>query len=146
MYQAGNFQEDAGRKNDDFWQVIAKDRPHNRRAQPFQVTAVETQTALDAYESVLAAAGATLPKRDAVDKRVVDEVRSGRVGLINSQVDVGGWPSYSKARPSQDSDNDGMPDSWEIEQQLDPQKDDHLGDANGDGYPNLENYLNAAAE
>lgn len=143
MYQAANFQEDAGAKNDDFWQLITKERPHNKRAEPFEVAAVETQSAEDAYESVLASAGATLPKRDAVDTRVVEEVRIGKVGLINSQADVGGWPAYKSAPAPKDSDNDGMPDEWESENGLDPQKDDHLGDVDGDGYPNLENYLNA---
>lgn len=143
MFQSGNFQEDAGAKNDDFWSLISKERPHNRRAEPFEVAGVETQSAAEAYESVLASAGATLPKRDAVDARVVEEVRSGKVGLINSQADVGGWPAYQSMPPEQDSDNDGMPDAWETEQGLDPQKDDHLGDVDGDGFPNLEAYLNS---
>ena len=142
MFQAGNYQEDAGAKNDDFWQLITKERPHNKRAEPFEVAAVETQSAEDAYESVLASAGATLPKRDAVDVRIVEEVRSGKLGLINSQSEVGGWPRYRSAPAPKDSDNDGMPDAWEVEQGLDPNEQDHLDDANGDGYPNLEEYLN----
>jgi pectate lyase len=142
MYQAGNFQEDAGAKNDDFWQLISKERSHNKRAEPFQVASVETQAAKDAYESILATAGATLPKRDAVDARVVDEVRNGKIGLANSQTEVGGWPAYRSTPSPQDSDNDGMPDDWETEQGLNPEKDDHVGDADGDGYPNLEEWLN----
>lgn len=142
MYQAANFQEDAGAKNDDFWQLIAKERPHNKRAKPFEVVAVETQSAQDAYESVLSSAGATLPKRDAVDARIVDEVRAGKVGLINSQTDVDGWPTYRSTPAPKDTDNDGMPDEWEHKRGLNPQKDDHLGDIDGDGYPNVEQYLN----
>jgi hypothetical protein len=142
MYQVGNFQEDADVKNDDFWQLVAKERPHNRRAEPFEVAPVETQSAQDAYESVLTSAGATLPKRDAADARVVDEVRAGKIGLINSQADVDGWPSYQPTPAPQDSDNDGMPDDWEQDHGLNPQQDDHLGDVDGDGYPNVEQYLN----
>jgi hypothetical protein len=142
MYQLANFQEDAGAKNDDFWQLITKERPHNKRAEPFEVASVETQSAQDAYEAVLTSAGATLPKRDAVDARIVEEVRAGKVGLINSQADVGGWPAYKSAPAPKDSDNDGMPDDWEAEHKLNSKVDDHLGDADGDGYPNLEEFLN----
>jgi pectate lyase len=142
MYQAGNFQEDAGAKNDDFWQLITKERPHNKRAEPFEVAAVQTQSAQDAYEAVLASAGATLPKRDGVDRRVVEEVRAGKIGLINSQVDVGGWPAYQSVPAPKDTDNDGMPDAWETQHGLDPNKDDHLGDIDHDGLPNLDHYLN----
>jgi pectate lyase len=142
MFQAGNFQEDAGNKNDDFWQLITKERPHNKRAEPFEVDSVKTQTAQEAYESVLSAAGATLPKRDAVDTRIIEEVRAGKIGLINSQADVGGWPAYQSAPAELDSDKDGMPDAWETEHKLNLKVDDHLGDVDGDGYPNLENYLN----
>ena len=35
-----------------------------------------------------------------------------------------------------------MPDAWETEHGLKPNKDDHLDDADGDGYPNLEEFLN----
>ena len=101
MYQTANFQEDAGAKNDDFWKLITKWRPHNKRAEPFDVAAVTTQPAKEAYESVLDSAGATLPKRDAVDARIVKEVREGKVGLINSQTEVGGWPRYGSATRSQ---------------------------------------------
>jgi pectate lyase len=142
IYQADNFQEDAGAKNDDFWQLITKWRPNNRRDEPFEVAVVTTQSASEAYESVLDSAGATLPKRDAIDERIVKEVRDGKVGLINSQREVGSWPHYSTSPAPKDSDNDGMPDMWETENGLNPNKDDHLGDADGDGYPNLEEYLN----
>jgi pectate lyase len=63
----------------------------------FPAPAVRTTSALDALREVLAGAGATLPRRDAVDARLVREVeqRSGRV--IDSQKDVGGWPDYRAA-------------------------------------------------
>src|SRR5439155_10608573 len=46
---------------------------------PFPMATVTTQSAEQAYESVLSNAGATLPKRDPVDVRIIEEVRSGTV-------------------------------------------------------------------
>jgi hypothetical protein len=37
---------------------------------------------------------------------------------------------------------DGMPDEWEDENGLDPDKDDSAGDQDGDGYTNIEEYVN----
>jgi pectate lyase len=142
IYQTANFQEDAGAKNDDFWRLITKARPHNKRDKPFEVATVTTQSAAEAYESVLESAGATLPKRDAIDARIIEEVRSGKVGLINSQKDVGGWPRYRNSAAPKDTDNDGMPDAWETEHGFKVKKDDHLDDPDDDGYPNLEEFLN----
>lgn len=142
IFQKGNFQEDAGEKNNDFWKLITKAKPENKRDKPFDVAKVRTQSAHEAYESVLASAGATLPARDAVDVRIVEEVRAVKTGLINSQTDVEGWPEYRSAVPLKDSDNDGMPDDWEIARGLDPTQDDHAKDRDGDGYENLEEWLN----
>src|SRR5690606_15191445 len=47
------------------------------------------------YENVLTSAGAILPVRDAVDSRILEEIRTGTGRIINSQNDVGGWPAYS---------------------------------------------------
>jgi len=66
-------------------------------ARAFPAPPVRTSSAAEALGDVLAGAGATLPRRDAVDARLVREVeqRSGRV--IDSQKDVGGWPDYRAA-------------------------------------------------
>jgi len=63
---------------------------------PFAAPAVTITSAGEALLAVLAGAGATLPRRDAVDTRIVREVeqRTGRV--IDSQKDVGGWPEYRR--------------------------------------------------
>ncbi|MBQ8673160.1 MAG: hypothetical protein IJ511_03780 [Bacteroides sp.] len=87
----------------------------------FKVEAVTTHTAATAYEKVLSLAGASL-KRDAVDTRIVNEVKAGNYtyegsngssnGLIDTQSDVGGWPSYSSSSRPADADNDGIADEW----------------------------------
>ena len=87
--------------------------------------------------------GATRPARDAVDARIVEEIRTGGGRIIDSQTDVGGWPAYEQAKASADADGDGMPDAWEKRHGLDPaDASDGPGDADADGYTNIEEYLN----
>jgi len=61
---------------------------------PFPVPAVKTTSAEDALRDVLAGAGATLPRRDAVDRRIVRQVETRTGKIIDSQREVGGWPAY----------------------------------------------------
>jgi len=119
-----------------------------RVSEPLPIARVTTQGAREAFDTVLANAGATLPKRDAVDERVVRMVRSGQVtytagkGIITEVGQVGGYPEY-KGTPYKDSDRDGMPDEWEVRHGLNPgDASDAAKDPNGDGYTNIEKYLN----
>ncbi len=114
---------------------------------PFAAVSIRQQTAPEAYESVLANAGATLPKRDPVDLRIVESVRAGKPrfgnGIIQTPEDVGGWPEYKSAGPPTDTDHDGMPDAWELKYGLNPNDPkDGAADNDYDGYTNLEEYLN----
>jgi pectate lyase len=121
-------------------------RPVDRKyvvAERHEAAAVTTTSAAEAYERVLAEAGATLPTRDAVDTRIVREVKTGTGRIIDSPADVGGWPELEAGTPPEDRDRDGMPDAWERKHGLDPANgDDHRGDLDGDGYTNIEEYLN----
>lgn len=110
--------------------------------------------AFQAYEEVLAKAGARLPVLDSVDARVLSfarsatfrpgNVTSGTAGaIIKHENDVGGFPVYSPGTPADDRDHDGMPDAWEELHGLDPNNPtDGSQDADNDGYSNLEEYLN----
>ena len=125
-------------------------------------------TAQEAYDFVLENAGATLPKRDLVDERTIEQIRTGKVhydpsvkpeefyqfesrrlpadsykqGIITDIRQVGGYPEY-KGTPYKDSDSDGMPDEWEIKYGLNPNDpSDAVLDMNGDGYTNIEKYIN----
>lgn len=112
-----------------------------------------TETARQAYESVLDYAGASLA-RDAVDSRIVRETREGtftytgsngsKLGLIDSQKDVKGWPEYKQTEVLKDSDGDGMPDEWEVIQGLNPNDASDGAKYNlSPEYTNLEVYLNS---
>lgn len=133
-----------------------------KRDEPWPAMPIHQQTALEAYESVLDNAGATLPKRDAVDSRIIAEVRGGYAtykgrsyekehevadpsktcGIIDTQDDVGGWPLLESAPAPKDSDHDGMPDAWEIQHGLDPNNAEDRNTLADDGYTMLEIYLN----
>lgn len=102
-----------------------------------------TDSADDAYEAVLRRAGASR-RRDSADVRLIDGVRTRTHRRIDSQNDVGGWPVLASGTSPADADLDGMPDAWEVANSLNPQDaDDRNGDADGDGYTNLEEYLNS---
>jgi hypothetical protein len=111
--------------------------------QPFAAPVVQTSSAQNAYLAVLATVGASAPRRDSVDARIIDDVRNRTGSIIDSQQQVGGWPELKSAAPPADSDDDGMPDSWERRYGLNPQDaSDAAADKDHDGYTNLEEYLN----
>jgi len=117
---------------------------------PFSV--VNTQTALNAYSSVLDNAGASYV-RDTVDRRIIRETRNktytftgsngGKNGFIDTQSDVGGWPVLNSATPPTDTDKDGMPDVWETARGLNPNNAADRNNVDYDGYTMLEKYLNS---
>lgn len=137
--------------------------PKIRLDKPWDAMKINEETAEEAYESVLKGAGCVFPRRDAVDARIIEEVRSGKAtyegasyktkkrvadpsvpcGMIDSQENVGGWPELKSLPAPVDSDHDGMPDEWEKKNGLNPHD---ASDRNGvakNGYTNLENYLNS---
>lgn len=127
--------------------------------EPFFEPYVNTQSAEQAYEDVLADVGCNVPVLDDHDQRVIEETRtttttykgskSGLPGLPDSQKDVGGWEDYPEVHreANWDTDGDGMPNQWESEHGLDPQDGtDGAVDRDGDGYTSLEDYLNWLAE
>jgi hypothetical protein len=119
-----------------------------RRNDPGQMPHMTTQTAEEAYKSVLDGAGATLPGRDPVDTRAVEQTRTGEVvykegkGIITDIQQVGGFPQY-KGTPYTYTQNDGIPDWWKKKHNLDV-NDAALAakDTDGDGYTTIEEYLN----
>jgi hypothetical protein len=134
----------------------------------FRMPPISIMKAEQAYDFVLENAGATLPKRDAVDERVIKQVRTGKIevreglentigaafikrrlpadsykkGIITHPDQVGGYPEY-KGKAYKDSDGDGIPDAWEKKFGLNPNDaSDANKDSNGDGYTNIEKYFN----
>ena len=136
--------------------------------EPFPMPHLTIMPAKDAYKYVLKNVGATIPSRDIVDERIIEEVETGKPyyvegldpnsfyqfehrrlpndsykqGIITDISQVGGYPEY-KGTPYVDTDGDGMPDAWEKANGLnsnDPS--DAVKDCTGDGYTNIEKYIN----
>lgn len=138
-----------------------------RSRKPFPMAEVRIMPASEAFDWVLNNAGATIPKRDAVDERIVKQARTGIIeyeegldtkdskyvkrrlpadsykkGIITGIEQVGGYPEYN-GTPYKDSDGDGMPDWWELKYGLNPNDpSDANDDINGDGYTNIEKFIN----
>ena len=138
--------------------------------QPF--SKVTSHTAQVAYERVLDYAGASL-RRDEIDRRIIGEVRAGsapykgskmsywdekgnlvtlkdsdkKPGIIDTPSDAaGGYIEMKKGYLWPDSDNDGIPDIWELAYGLNPEDPSDANiisssvDPNG-RYSNLEVYF-----
>jgi hypothetical protein len=113
---------------------------------PVPVTVLSAE---DAYARVVAQAG-TCQHRDAVELRLIGQLTSlGTKGaIIADESDVGGQPAMTQVtRPAGfDTDGDGIPDTWETAHGLNPNSaSDGSGDS-GDGYTNVEKYLNELAD
>lgn len=115
--------------------------------QPFDYPVIRPMNARQAYDYVVRSAGASL-RRDQVDTYIVSELTSlGTRGAIISdelQLPTAGPGTVTGGPAPADVDRDGMADAWEQQHGFsanDPA--DRNGDADEDGYTNLEEYLQA---
>jgi hypothetical protein len=116
-----------------------------------------TVSAQQAYRNVQVWAGAVLPNRDTLDQRIIVNMLKGSGKIIDVQ---GGfphgtpfeqtlvaWPSLQSSAPLLDSDQDGMPDDWELKHGLQPNNpEDALLNTLHPEYNNIEVYLNALVQ
>src|SRR6195952_1685982 len=154
-------QQDAGK----YTEAIRVDKPFPI-INPFPII-----SAKEAYDYVLENVGAYLPIRDAVDKRVIKDVKTGTItyspdakpypgdkylkrrlpadsyknGIIGDINQVGGYPAYN-GTPCKDSDNDGIPDEYETKHGLNPNDASDAVKINKSGYSNIEVYLNSVVD
>lgn len=140
-------------KPDNQWNLVEFDEDWSQQQieaykqnQPFPAVSIETDEPREAFESVLAHGGASLPDRDPADARVVSDVRHRTGAIIDSQNEVGGWPKLHTTPAPEDSDHDGMPDSWEKQNGLDPNDAADKNKTAADGYTMLEKYLHSLVE
>ena len=131
----------------DNWKGIDGDK-FKKLQKPWDSMAIKMTSAEKAYEKVLETVGCSLPKRDSIDARIIQEVKTGKTsfgtnGIITSPTDVGGWPKLRSESAPRDTDKDGIPDEWETAHGLNPNDPaDSRKARKSDGYSNLEAYLN----
>ena len=107
---------------------------------------VNTETAEDAYKSVLESAGASII-RDSVDTRVTNDVKNRTGKIIDKPSDVGGYPTLDGGTMSKDSDLDGIPNEYEDKNGLDKNSSSDAVKINpSTGYMYIEEYANALAD
>lgn len=137
---------------------------------PFPMPEMTILPSDNTFDHVMDNAGATLPKRDPVDERIIRTVKTGKPeyaegldpesfyqfkhrrlpadsykqGIITDVAQVGGYPEY-KGTPYKDTDNDGIPDDVEVKMGLDPKNPNDAAEITESGYANIEIYLNELA-
>lgn len=127
---------------------------------PIEYYYTTTHTAEKAYEKVLKYAGASL-SRDWVDSLMISDTQNGKAsytgagniyGIINSQndnkplnapADWSPWPVLKSTGTPTDTDQDGMPDTWETANGLDLNNAADRNTINPEGYTMLEVYINS---
>lgn len=154
----GIYNQISNSSNDDLYTEVTKDTI--KLDKPIGFVRVTTHPAGEAYRRVLSYAGCS-KVRDAVDQLIVSDTQNGKatytgagnhLGIIDSQEDNrpsdaasdwNAWPTLAGDTAPADTDGDGMPDTWEIANGLNPNDATDGTVAGADGYTNLENYMNS---
>jgi hypothetical protein len=124
---------------------------------PFPIIPITTQAAKQAYDLVLKKAGCSLPARDTLDERIINEVKQRKGRMIDVQggyphgteyeATINAWPALKSKPAAADKDQDGMPDAWETAHKLNPNNAADAVDYTLDKqYTNIEMYANSLVE
>jgi hypothetical protein len=96
LYLTGNILVGSTKATDDNWKGTGFyfERTKLEASAPFPSPGVDDETAAEAYDHVVASAGATLPSRDSTDQRIAKDVRLGTGRIVSSVDEAGGWPKF----------------------------------------------------
>lgn len=131
------------------WKGVGGEKPEfsARVVIPFAYEPINEDLPEQAYQKVLIEVGCSL-RRDSYDTNVLRQVRHGEAregqkGIINSPIEVGGWPLLNAGMAQIDSDKDGMSDAWESTHGLNPLANDAASYTLSVDYTNVEVYLHS---
>jgi len=99
--------------------------------------------ASEVFERVLITAGASPGRRDPIDGRIIAGVRRDTGLQVASVAQAGTAEAVAPDELPADGDQDGIPDAFEQRLGSDPRVSDGNLDRDGDGYPDIETYLNS---
>ncbi len=159
-YVDGNYVDGDKNVTEDNWKGVVLEKGTSndidkvKLTAPFPVLTGKTETATDAYNSVLTSVGCNFPARDTMDIRILRNVveRTGRMIDVQGgyphgteyEKTVNAWPSLESLPAPKDSDGDGMPDDWEKKNGLNPNDASDASDYKLDKfYTNIEVYINS---
>ncbi len=121
---------------------------------PFEVVSLPVHTAAEAFEEVLQHAGCSKPFRDTLDQRIIKNVRERTGSIIDVQggfphgtpyeLTKNAWPALRSLPAPADTDQDGMPDEWELKNGLDAKNNSDAATRKlHPFYLNIEVYINS---
>ena len=118
---------------------------YKSRSYEIPMEPVRTTSSEQAKTDVLAFAGASYPKRDIIDARIVNDVqnKTGRSIATIADQPEGAWPELQSLPAPEDDDHDGMPNDWELANGLNPDDAEDRNTIGQDGYTMIEVYLNS---
>ncbi len=108
---------------------------------------ISRTSAMEAYQMIVQDVGASYPARSEVDKSLIGELTSlGKKGALISNESAlglsGGVGTLAAGTRAKDTDNDGMPDTWEDANGLNKNDATDAIKKAASGYLNIELYLN----
>jgi pectate lyase len=147
---SGNVVVGSNNVTQDNWKGL-NSSSYKKMDEPWPAMPIKQESAEEAYKAFLKHGGCSFPNRDALDKRIIEEINTGTAkygnkGLIGKPSDVGGWPELSSASAPSDKDHDGIPDAWESKNGLNPNDASDGSKTGKNGYTNLENYINGLVD
>lgn len=150
LYVKGNIGTIGNNPDDDNWSLVrhddnARPKPTMQMKAEFPHPHITTLSAKLALEHVVNNAGATLPLRDPVDKKIIRDLLKKKGHVIHRKYNLIEWPPMQAGFFPLDRDNDGMPDHWEEKYGFELEYDDSSDDPDRDGYTNIEEFLNGTS-
>ena len=131
----------------DTYQRLEPLKPHKFPIKISRIAEMETMVLNDAGASRrINEQGQWVSSRDIVDTRVLNDYKNTTGIVISHESEVGGYPAIAPGIAYLDSDHDGMADVWEDMNGLNKNDyNDNSLDKDGDGYTNLEEFINGTS-
>lgn len=159
-YVNGNYVDEAKDVSQNNWLGVhmgnggtEDDKKNTVINKPHDAWSIPTQTAEEAYESVLKFVGASF-KRDTLDDRIINDVKNRTGKFVDVQggfphgtqydLTINAWPNLRSLPALMDSDKDGIPDDWEKKNGLNSNDASDASKVSSHKfYTNIELYLNS---